>query len=71
MTSMKKAKRHSILLNGCVHSESNIQMLYHCSIFIPCFSGNNPETFRQYEVLEMGGIPIFLNRTLFKYRSFI
>lgn len=33
------------------------------TIFAPCPSGNNPETFRQYEALELGAIPILINRT--------
>ena len=33
------------------------------TIFVPCPAGNNPETFRHYEALEIGCIPIILDRT--------
>lgn len=33
------------------------------TVFAPCPSGNNPETFRHYEALEMGCIPLFINWT--------
>ena len=31
------------------------------SVFVPCIGGNNPETFRLYEALECGCIPIIVN----------
>merc|ERR1719487_373761 len=30
------------------------------SVLVPCPGGQNPETFRHYEVLEAGAIPIFV-----------
>lgn len=30
------------------------------SIFLPCPAGNNPETFRHYEALELGAIPLIV-----------
>ena len=31
------------------------------SVFVPCIGGQNPETFRFYEALECGSIPIIIN----------
>jgi alpha(1,3/1,4) fucosyltransferase len=31
------------------------------SVFVPCIGGNNPETFRLYEALECGCIPLLVN----------
>ena len=31
------------------------------TVFVPCIGGNNPETFRLYEALECGCIPILVN----------
>jgi GR25 family glycosyltransferase involved in LPS biosynthesis len=31
------------------------------SVFVPCIGGNNPDTFRLYEALECGCIPIIIN----------
>ena len=30
------------------------------TIFVPCPAGNNPETFRHYEALELGSIPLIV-----------
>eukprot|EP01041_Mallomonas_annulata_P004041 gene4041-8045_t len=32
------------------------------TVFVPCPSGNNPETFRHYEALESGAIPVFVHK---------
>mmetsp|Transcript_1432 Transcript_1432/g.2339 ORF Transcript_1432/g.2339 Transcript_1432/m.2339 type:complete len:590 (+) Transcript_1432:21-1790(+) len=34
------------------------------TVFVLCPAGNNPETFRHYEALEMGAIPVFLRPAL-------
>jgi hypothetical protein len=31
------------------------------SVFVPCIGGNNAETFRLYEALECGCIPVLVN----------
>lgn len=36
------------------------------TVFVLCPSGNNPETFRLYEALEVGGIPLFVRPRLDK-----
>ena len=30
------------------------------TVFVPCPAGNNPETFRHYEALEVGSIPLIM-----------
>lgn len=46
---------------GCGYNVSLYSTIMEDSIFAPCPSGNNPETIRLYDALELGCIPISLS----------
>ena len=59
---MSRTPNKPIFLNkwngpDCLKKEEYVQLLLD-SVFVPCPGGNNPETFRFYEALDCGCVPI-------------
>lgn len=49
-------------LDGHKHSFDEYVAILSQTVFTPCPAGNNPETFRHYEALELGSIPLIIRQ---------
>jgi len=63
---LKSVGKYSCKLFDQWNDPQNLTREEYCAtlldtVFVPCIGGNNPETFRLYEALECGCIPILVN----------
>jgi len=74
LDSLQSVGKHTYKLYDNWNDAQNLKQKEYCSvlldsIFVPCIEGQNHETFRFYEALECGCIPIIIDSEYFRYIS--